>query len=848
MDSNLDDLADKLVRKTKEYLLAQMGRTFSCANDEELYRALVHMMRDEIMANHLATEATFASKDVRRLYYLSMEYLPGRFFLNNLNNIGNLELIKCVLQKINRSLPNIASKENEPGLGNGGLGRLASCLLDSLASQHYPAFGYGLRYQYGIFEQQIRDGLQIEVPDCWLINENPWEIRQEQSKASVKYGGSTTQAMNFHGDCVQILHDYEEVWAMPYDLPIIGYKTNSKYSVLTLRLWSTKESPRNFQLQRYNAGKIDQAAENMLISDVLYPNELNDTGKRIRLKQEYLLVSASLQDIIQRYLSRHDTFNDFADKVRIQINDTHPALLIAELIRILNKERNMPWGRAVDITREVTSYTNHTILKEALEEWDAELMKQLLPRQFNVIEKLNHEFCQAVRRKCPDDEARIRSLSILEYGKVRMANLSIIGSHKVNGVSEIHTSLLKQTVFKDFYNLFPDRFVNITNGVTQRLWLLQCNPSLAEFITKRIGDGWITDFEQIEMLKKFADCSDSQKEFWEIRKKNKDRLISFLKRFNKIRNASGKVVGASLLIDNESLFDMQIKRIHEYKRQLMNALHLLMLYHDITDSPNGHNRIRRACFFAGKTAGGYETAKEIIRLIFAIAKKLNLDPVTRRQLQVVFIENYNVSKAELLIPAADISEQISLAGTEASGTSVMKFAMNGALTVATHDGANVEINRAVADEWWPFSFGLKAEDVASMRQNHSYSSSQVCEKNPKIKRVLNCLIDHSLAKNASEHSAFCHLYQTLLEAHDGESADRYFVLQDLQSFYEIQKRVEELFCNPSLWAKTAIHTIASMGRFSIDHSVKQYCEEIWGLTSCPSDHAILDRIRHENGS
>lgn len=842
MNPSLDPIAESLAHKTRQYLISQMGRTLAKANDEEIFRALSRAIRDEIMINFLATEQTIRTKDVRRLYYLSMEYLPGRLFYNNANNIANMDLILMTLQKLKRNLANIVLQESDPGLGSGGLGRLASCLLDSLATLHYPALAYGLRYQYGIFEQQIRAGVQTEAPDCWLINENPWEIRQELQKVTVKYNGKTGRARNFLGDYVETLEDFEEVWAMPYDIPIVGYKTGNSFSALALRLWSTKESPRNFQLQRYNAGKIDQAAENMIISDVLYPNELNETGKRIRFKQEFLLVSASLQDIVRRYLATHDSFHAFADKIRIQINDTHPALLIPELIRILNKDHDIPWKSAVEMTRTITSYTNHTVMREALEQWEQPMMRAMLPRQYKVIELLNHEFCEMARTKHPSNHEFIRNLSILENNNVHMANLSIVGSHKINGVSQIHSNILKDSCFKDFYELWPDKFTNVTNGVTQRLWLLHSNPLLAKFITKRIGDGWVTDFSQIKKLAHYADDKESQEEFWEIRKKNKDHLISYMKHFCKVRDKTGKVVSSPLFIDHDSLFDVQIKRFHEYKRQLMNALHILMVYHDMLENPN---RIKRTCIFAGKTAPGYETAKNIIRLIFAIARKLNHDPKTRRLLQVVIVENYNVSKAQIIIPAADISEQISTAGTEASGTSVMKLAMNGALTVGTHDGANVEMNEEVTDKWWPFRFGLTAEEVDQLNTNKSYSPQKIYESNPKIQRALDALKDGSLAINEEENQAFRSLYSKLMEKHNGNQPDRYFVLHDLQDFYETQIKVEKLYADPSLWATYAIHNIAAMGKFSSDQCIKNYSEKIWEIAPCPVDEEILKQVRQE---
>lgn len=522
---DLDYQAEMLTAKTKHYLITTMGRVSEEANPDEFYRALCYALREEIMINWLASAKTYLQKDVRMLYYLSMEYLPGRILSNNIDNLNATNIVRLVLHKMNRNYSEIVNRESDPGLGNGGLGRLASCFLDSLATQNYPAQAYGLRYQYGIFEQQIWDGLQIEAPDCWLLSENPWEFRRDLRKVIVKYCGHATESTNIHGDTILMLQGYEEVWALPYDIPIIGYNKSGKFSVVTLRLWTTKESPRNFQLQRYNAGRLDQAAENTTLTDVLYPSDHHETGKRVRLKQEFLLVSASLQDIVRHYLAKHDNFRAFADKVRIQINDTHPSMIIAELIRILTKKHDIPWKMAVDITMTCTGYTNHTVLSEALEQWDQTLFYYLLPRQYKIIERLNYEFCNSIRSHYPDDENKIRRMSILENGKVRMANLAIIGSHSVNGVAALHTEILKHQVFKDFYELFPDRFINVTNGVTQRRWLLHSNPELAKFITKRIGDSWITDFTQIKKLAEFANDPGSQEEFISIKKKTK-RVLS----------------------------------------------------------------------------------------------------------------------------------------------------------------------------------------------------------------------------------------------------------------------------------------------------------------------------------
>jgi len=841
---DLDYQAEMLISKIKHYLITTMGRVADEANADEYYRALCYALREEIMINWLATAKTQMSKDVRMLYYLSMEYLPGRILTNNIANLSGDDVVRLVLHKMGRNYGEIMTRESDPGLGNGGLGRLASCFLDSLATMDLPAQAYGLRYQYGIFEQQIWDGLQIEAPDCWLLNENPWEFRRDLRKVIVKYAGQMAESTNIHGDAIFSLNNYEEVWALPYDIPIIGYSKEGRFSVVTLRLWTTKESPRNFQLQRYNAGRLDEAAENSALTDVLYPSDHHETGKRVRLKQEFLLVSSSLQDIVRHYLSLHDNFRAFADKTRIQINDTHPALVIPELIRILTKKHDIPWKMAVDMTMAVTGYTNHTILSEALEQWEQPLMYYLLPRQYKVIERLNYEFCNTIRGQFPNNEEKVRRLSILENGKVRMANLAVIGSHSVNGVAALHTEILKKTVFKDFYEVFPNKFVNVTNGVTQRRWLHHCDPELAKFISKRIGEGWITDFAQIKKLAGFASDASSQEEFLNIKKKNKIRLIEYINQENKIRNAKGVVVAPPPIIDVDSLFDVQTKRIHEYKRQLMNVLNIIMMYHDICENPQAE-RTKRTCLIGGKAAAGYDTAKDIIRLICCVGKRINKDPAVGSNLKLIYIENYNVSHAEIIIPAADLSEQISTAGTEASGTGNMKFSMNGALTIGTEDGANIEMRQEITDQWWPFSFGCSAEEIDKMNATDSYKPSDIYNSNPKIRRAVDSLRDRSFASNDAEHLAFSDLYHKLMESHYGSRPDKYFTLKDLQSYHDTQKKADQLYQDQSKWAEYAIHNIAGMSKFSTDNSIKNYCDLIWGLTPCPSDTEILERIRHE---
>jgi len=845
MDIDLDYQAEMLAAKIKHYLITTMGRTSEEANTQEFYKALSYALREEIMINWLSCNKTYEKNDSRMVYYLSMEYLPGRLLCSNIANLDSVEIVGLVLQKLKRNYGDIMAREPDPGLGNGGLGRLASCFLDSLATQHYPAQGYGLRYQYGIFEQQLWDGLQIEAPDCWLINENPWEFRRDLRKMTIKYGGQTTPSTNIHGDEILFLRDYEEVSAVPYDLPIIGFSEKHRFSVVTLRMWSTKESPRNFQLQRYNAGKLDQAAENTTLTDVLYPSDHHELGRRIRLKQEYLLVSASIQDIIRHYLVNHENFRAFADKVRIQINDTHPSLIIAELIRLLTSKYDLPWKMAVDMTAQVMGYTNHTVLSEALEKWDQGLMFYLLPRQFKVIERLNLEFCNAVRSRYPNDEEKVRRMSIIQDGVIKMANLSIVGSHKVNGVSTIHTNILKNEVFKDFDEFYPDKFINITNGVTQRRWILESNPELGKFITKRIGDNWITDFSQIRKIEKFAEDQDSLEEFISIKQRNKHRLIEFLSQENRLRDSKGIIAFDAPIIELDSLFDVQIKRIHEYKRQLLNILHLIMIYQDMLENPTAERRIKRTSIFAGKAAAGYEVAKQIIELIAAVARKINQDTRVHNHLKIIYVENYNVSRAEMIIPASDLSEQISTAGTEASGTGNMKLAMNGALTIGTDDGANIEMREQIGDEWWPFGFGCVDKEIIQMKADQSYHPQSYINANPKIRKVLDSLSDGTFATNEKEHAAFTNLRKSILEGINGNPADQYFILKDFDSYANAQLKVEHLYQDPLKWAEYAIHNIAGMGEFSGDTAIKKYCEEIWNLKPCPINEEIYRSVENE---
>ncbi len=843
MDQDILNMqAERLASKIKHYLITMMGITVDEAHEEEVYRALAMTLREEIMINWTATFHTIRNSGARILYYLCMEYMPGKMLGNNITNMHATDLVKTALKRLGRDLSQLTKQERDPALGNGGLGRLASCLLDSLATQQYPAVAYGLRYQYGIFEQEIWDGVQVERPEAWLLHENPWEFRRDHHAEGVRFAGRPIQVVNKKGvEMVDIL-DYEEVRAIAYDLPIIGYSPGDDFNVCTLRIWTTKESPRNFALQRFNAGLLDQASENTLLTDVLYPNDNNEVGKRIRLKQEFLLASASIQDIIHRHLAHSPDLSSFADRVRIQINDTHPALVIAELMRLLLLDHHYSWEESWEIVKTCCSYTNHTVLKESLEEWNEGRMQYLLPRQYHIIERLNLELCNGVRKKFPGDEERVRRMSIIQDGQVRMAHLAIYGSHKVNGVSALHTEILKKVVFKDFYEMDNEKFVNVTNGVTQRRFLLHSNPRLAEFITKRIGPKWITDFTEIQQISKFATDAQAQKEFLEIKKQNKRDLIKYLMEKNPICDFQGKIVGHFAPLDEEALFDVQIKRIHEYKRQLMNVLHLIILYHELKANPTSR-KIKRMAIFAGKAAPGYDMAKKIIHLIFAVAKKVNTDPVVSKMLRIAFVENYNVSRAEMIIPASDLSEQISTAGTEASGTGNMKLTMNGALTIGTQDGATIEMRQAVGDAWWPFSFGKTAEEIVAVKP--SYNPWDIYMHQLPIRQAVDALRDHSFAENDQQHQAFSSIYHALLERQNSDPVDKYFVLGDLQSYYDAQKKVEELYAQPAKWAEFALHNIAGMGRFSSDESVHNYAKLIWNIKQCPVDPKELSRVRDE---
>ncbi len=838
---NIDLETKKMVQQVKHYVITMIGKRFSDATDGEIYRALAYVLREQIMVNWAATSHTHTHNKVRKVYYISLEWLPGRISLNNIINISNVDLVKKILTALGKDFHDVLVMEPEPGLGNGGLGRLAACFLDSLATHHYPVMGYGLRYQYGIFEQGLWSGVQIERSDNWLLNDYPWEIRRDGFAVSVPFNGTLIEKKNKQDEKVFSSANHEEVRAIPYDIPIVGYAGNQDYSALTLRLWTTKESPKNFAITRFNEGDIADAVINTSLTDVLYPNDKNMLGFIMRIKQEFLLVSSSLQDIIRQHMDTYGNMEEFADKVRIQINDTHPALVIAELIRVLTKDYDFTFTKAYETVTEVCSYTNHTVLRESLEEWDSYHIQQILPAQFHIIELLNYMFCNNLREKYPGDEDKIRRMSIIENGRIKMAHLAIVGSHKVNGVAFLHTTIIKEKLFKDFADMSPNKFINITNGVTQRRWLYKCNPGLSQMLIDLIGDGWVKDLSNLSKLKEHIEKEGVWKRFLEIKKENNKRLIETLIEYKLEKGLSEQQIANELFFDGDALFDVQIKRIHEYKRQLMNALHLVVLYNRIKKDPSSA-KIKRMVIFGGKAAPGYEMAKNIIRFIYILGRKIHADPEVSKFLRIVYVENYNVAKAEVIIPAADLSQQISTASMEASGTSNMKLSINGALTIGTDDGANVEMREAVGNDNWPFLFGYSSEQVNKIKGERSHNPDQILNDNPEIKEAMECLRNGILVENEAENQVLKSIYGSLME---GGDRDRYLVVGDLPSYIKAQEKVALLFENKEKWAKMALYNISCMGSFSSDVSVKNYAEKIWNISPIPLDKSILGQIKAE---
>ncbi len=808
----MSQLLDKetLKKMIRENVKTLYRKTLEAASAEEVYQAAVFAVRDVITDKWMKTHDEYYEKDVKVVYYLSMEFLMGRFFGNGLINLEMYDEVKEVLEELGIDYNMVEDAEPDPGLGNGGLGRLAACFLDSLSTLQLPAYGCGIRYHYGIFEQKIENGYQVEAPDNWLENGDPWGIKRNEYAVEVKFGGNVRAVPKGNGEYRFVQENYQSVIAVPYDYPVIGYGNNT---VNTLRLWEAR-AKNKLDLKFFNEGNYQKAAEEELLAstmtDVLYPADEHIQGKELRLRQQYFFISATVQRVVERFKKHHTNFHELPDKVAFQLNDTHPTVAVAELMRVLVDENDVPWDDAWEITRKVCAYTNHTIMAEALEKWPMELFSRLLPRIYQIVEEINRRYCLELQAKYGMDPEKLRRMAIIADGQIRMAYLAIVGSHSVNGVAALHTEILKHQELKDFYELYPEKFNNKTNGITQRRWLLHANHGLAGLISETIGDGWITELTELEKLLPYAEDENFRRRFMEIKKANKVALAKYIKETKGID------------INPDSIFDIQVKRLHEYKRQLLNVLHIIGLYNQLKMNP-GMDMVPRTFIFGAKAAAGYRRAKLIIKLINAVADVVNNDPTIEGKIKVVFMENYRVSLAERLIPAADVSEQISTAGKEASGTGNMKFMLNGALTVGTMDGANVEIYEEVGKDNI-FIFGMSAEEVQAKYQTH-YDPWFIYNMNQEVRMALTSLIDGTFDQNTD---LFRELYDALLNGCGGR-ADEYFVLEDYADYARAQWDIDRAYRDQTKWAKMAIVNVAKSGKFSSDRTIRQYAEEIWDL-------------------
>jgi len=811
------------VKKQKEQIKELMidslknlyRKTVVTATKKELYQAAVFAVRDAVMDNWIATHNTYYEKDVKMVYYLSMEFLMGRFLGNNILSLLMDEEVKGAFSDLGISYEEIEDVEPDPGLGNGGLGRLAACFLDSLSTLEYPACGCGIRYRFGIFEQKLENGYQVEKPDNWLKDGDPWGIRRSEYAVEVKFGGHVRAVPKENGAYRFVQEGYETVIAVPYDYPVVGY---GNHTVNTLRLWNAE--PRNeLDLSLFNQGNYNKAVEEQTLAntltDVLYPADDHEKGKELRLRQQYFFISATVQRVIARFLRTHDDFSLLPEKVAFQLNDTHPTVAVAELMRVLVDENNVPWEEAWEITRKVCGYTNHTIMSEALEKWPMELFSRLLPRIYQIVEEINRRFCGELLEKFGNNAEKIRNMAIIADGQIRMAYLAIVGSHSVNGVAKLHTEILKKQELKDFYEIYPDKFNNKTNGITQRRWLLHANEDLAKLVTATVGDGWITDLSKLEGLLLYKEDAKFREDFVAVKRKNKVALAEYIKQEKGIE------------IDPDSIFDIQIKRLHEYKRQLLNVIHIIALYHRLKMNPS-LDIVPRTFLFGAKSAASYHRAKLIIKLINSVAEVINADESIGGKIKVVFLENYCVSLAEKLIPAADVSEQISTAGKEASGTGNMKFMLNGAVTIGTMDGANVEIFQEVGAENIVI-FGMSAEEVRIKYVENKYDPWMIYNLNQEVRTVLTMLINGTFDPDTN---LFRELYDLLLNGCNGR-ADEYFVLADYDSYQKAQKEIDVAYKDKEKWAKMVIHNVAQSGKFSSDRTIEEYVKDIWGLEKLP---------------
>ena len=797
----------KFKRLVEDNVRMLFRRNLEEATPQQVYQAVAMTVKDDIIDDWIKTHKAFEKEDKKIVYYLSMEFLMGRALGNNLINLTYYDDVKKVLSDMGFDLNLIENQEPDAALGNGGLGRLAACFLDSLATLNYPAYGCGIRYRYGMFRQAIEDGYQVEKPDDWLKNGNPFEIRRDEYALEVKYGGYVDVETGENGKPKFIQRGYQSVLAIPYDIPVVGF---GNHFVNTLRVWDA-QAVNTFNLQSFDKGEYQKAVEQenlaRTICEVLYPNDNHMAGKELRLKQQYFFISASVQRAIQKYKTTHDDIRRLYEKVVFQLNDTHPSVAVAELMRILVDEEGLEWDEAWEVTTKTCAYTNHTIMAEALEKWPIELFSRLLPRVYQIIEEINRRFVNAIQERYPGNQGKIASMAILYDGQVRMANLAIAGSFSVNGVARLHTEILEKRELRDFYEMMPQKFNNKTNGITQRRFLLHGNPLLAKWVTNKIGDEWITDLSHIRELKVYVDDEKCQKEFMQIKYQNKVRLAQYIKEHNNID------------VDPRSIFDCQVKRLHEYKRQLMNILHVMYLYNQIKEHPE-MDIVPRTFIFGAKAAAGYRTAKLTIKLINSVADRINNDASINGKIKVVFIEDYRVSNAELIFAAADVSEQISTASREASGTGNMKFMLNGAPTIGTMDGANVEIVEEVGEEN-AFIFGMSAEQIMEHEKNHDYYPRDIFNNNQDVRQVLTQLVNGYYSPQNPE--LFRELYNELLDR------DTYFILLDFDSYKNAHRRVDEAYRDQRRWARMAMLQTASCGKFSSDRTIEEYVRDIWKL-------------------
>ena len=801
-------------KKVKNNVKRLYRKTIEEATEQQRFQAVSYAVKDEIIDRWFATQAQYKKEDPKIVYYMSMEFLMGRALGNNLINMTCYKEVKEALDEMGIDLNAVEDEEPDAALGNGGLGRLAACFLDSLATLGYAAYGCGIRYRYGMFKQKIQDGYQVETPDNWLKEGNPFEFRRDEYAKEVRFGGYIRVEKDPQtGRDMFLQENYESVLAIPYDMPIVGYNNNV---VNTLRIWDAKAIT-EFHLDKFDRGEYEKAIEQenlaKTIVEVLYPNDNHYAGKELRLKQQYFFISASLQELIAKYKRDHDDIKKLYEKVTIQMNDTHPTVSVAELMRLLMDQEGLEWDEAWEVTTKTCAYTNHTIMAEALEKWPIDLFQRLLPRVYQIVEEINRRFVNEIRAKYPGNEEKVRKMAILYDGQVKMAHLAIAAGYSVNGVAALHTEILKKQELKDFYEMMPWKFNNKTNGITQRRFLLHGNPLLADWVTDHIGDGWTTDLSQMVKLKPLAEDEQARKEFMDIKYKNKVRLAEYILKHNGIE------------VDPNSIFDVQVKRLHEYKRQLLNILHVMCLYNQIKEHPE-MSFYPRTFIFGAKAAAGYRRAKQTIKLINSVADVINNDESIHGKLKVVFIEDYRVSNAELIFAAADVSEQISTASKEASGTGNMKFMLNGAPTLGTMDGANVEIVEEVGREN-AFIFGLSSDEVIRYENQGGYNPMDLYNSDADIRRVVDQLVDGTYAHGDRE--LYRDLYNSLLNTHSSDRADTYFILKDFRSYADAQERVEEAYRDRERWSRMALLQTASCGKFSSDRTICEYVNDIWKL-------------------